>query len=268
MQAVIQNLRNSFPSVKVAILQKLLMHTTGVDDISRLLTQNLSLTQLQTATLHENIQAYCQGKPIEYITGLCNFYGMDFSVNQHTLIPRIETELLVEMAITEIGNNHCKVLDLCTGSGAIAVAVAKHCPNAKVIAVDVSSQALSVCQANIKKFSLQKQIQAFQMNILEQIPQGIFDVILSNPPYIETATIFTLSPTVKNYEPHLALDGGQDGLKFYKTIYEYASSVKNATFILEIGFNQGSEVYEIFKEFSPQIVQDYNQNNRIARFLV
>ena len=127
-------------------------------------------------------------------------------------------------------------------------------------------QALEICKKNIQKHNVELQVNTLECNVLEQIPSGNFDFILSNPPYIETATIQMLDDTVKNFEPHIALDGGVDGLVFYKKFKEYASLVKNCTFMFEIGFNQGEVVCTIFKEFNPQIIQDFNGNDRIVRF--
>jgi release factor glutamine methyltransferase len=257
-----------FPNTPPRVIQALLLHVLGVDDISHLITSQTPLTPQQMENLQKCVDEHAQGRPLEYITKKCGFYAMEFIVSESVLIPRIETELLVEIAIKEIGNKKCKVLDLCTGSGAIAVAVAQHCPNAEILAVDISPQALEVCRQNIEKFNLQTQMDAVQMNVLEKIPSGFFDYILSNPPYIETETIPTLENSVKNFEPHLALDGGADGLIFYKKFYEYASSIKNTVFIIEIGYNQGNVVHEIFKIFNPRIIKDYNSHNRIIQFVV
>ena len=252
--------------VKSHVLHVLILHLMGLSDISQVIAHDKKLTVRELSILAQYIEEHLSGKPLEYITGRCNFYGIDFIVSENVLIPRIETELLVEMGIKEIGSASCKVLDLCTGSGAIAVSVAKHCKNAEITAADVSLQALEICKQNIQQHNVEWQVKTLECNVLEQIPSGNFDFIFSNPPYIETATIQMLDDMVKNFEPHIALDGGTDGLIFYKKFKEYASFMKNCIFMFEIGFNQGSAVYKIFKEFNPQIIQDFNGNNRIVRF--
>ena len=259
-------LSKQFPKVKQHNLQALVLHVIGLSDISQIIAHNRKLTLQEFSVLTQHIKEYLSGKPLEYITGRCNFYGIDFIVNNNVLIPRIETELLVERAINKIGNAKCKVLDLCTGSGVIAVSIAKYCRNAEITAVDISTKALEICKKNIHKHNVKGQTHTLEHDILKQLPSGNFDFILSNPPYIETATIQNLEDGVKNFEPHLALDGGTDGLIFYKKFKEYASLVKNCVFMFEIGFNQKNAICEIFKEFNPQIIKDFNHNNRIVCF--
>ncbi len=257
-----------FPEIPTNVIQTLLLYVLSIDDISYFITKNTLLASEELSLLTKCIEEYTQGRPLEYITKKCGFYAMKFIVDESVLIPRIETELLVEMAIAEIGQKKCRVLDLCTGSGVIAVSVARHCQNAEILAVDICRNALEICRQNIKKFNLHAQVKTVQMNVLEEIPQGEFQYVLSNPPYIETETILTLANTVKNFEPHLALDGGTDGLMFYKKIYKYASSMKNTVFIMEMGYNQGNAIHEIFRKFNPYIIKDYNNNDRIIKFAV
>ncbi len=263
---MLTELSKQFPKVKQHNLQALVLHVMSFSDISQIIAHNRKLTLQEFSVLTQHIEEYLSGKPLEYITGRCNFYGIDFIVNENVLIPRIETELLVEMAISKIGNTPHKVLDLCTGSGAIAISIAKHCKNIEITAVDISTKALEICKQNIQKHNVEGRVKTLELNVLEKMPNGNFDFILSNPPYIETATIQTLEDGVKNFEPHIALDGGDDGLIFYKKFKEYASLIKNCTFIFEIGFNQGNTVHSIFKEFNPQIIKDFNHNNRVVCF--
>ena len=259
-------LYKQFPGVKPHLLQALVLHVMALEDVSQIITHNRNLNHQEFSLLKHYLTEHLDGKPLEYITGKCNFYGIDFIVNNDVLIPRIETELLVERAINKIGNAKCKVLDLCTGSGVIAVSIAKYCRNAEITAVDISTKALEVCKQNIHKHNVKGQTHTLEHDILKQLPSGNFDFILSNPPYIETAIIQNLEDSVKNFEPYLALDGGTDGLIFYKKFKEYASLVKNCVFMFEIGFNQKNAICEIFKEFNPQIIKDFNHNNRIVCF--
>jgi release factor glutamine methyltransferase len=189
------------------------------------------------------------------------------------LIPRVDTEVLVNRAAKEIANQNCKALDLCTGSGCIAISVANHCPNMEITAVDVSKDALEVCRRNIELHNVQDRVQAIQMDILQSTPQLDIQYVLSNPPYIETQTISQLEHSVKDYEPHQALDGGVDGLIFYRRLIDFAKVVKNCRFILEIGYNQKPAIEKIVRESLPHVkdlefINDDIGHARVALFAV
>ncbi len=193
----------------------------------------------------ENIRKRADGMPFSYITGEQEFYGLIFTVNENVLIPRSDTEILVEYAFSAGGRN---VLDICTGSGCIAVTLAKNFPNAHVTAVDISPASLEVAKKNASDNGCD--VSFVEMDILSQIPQGKFDLIVSNPPYIEKAELSSLMKDVIEYEPRLALDGGDDGLIFYRRICEIAPQIleKGGVLAFEIGYNQYKSVYEIMKE--------------------
>ena len=192
-----------------------------------------------------NIEKRASGMPFAYITGEQEFYGLQFSVNENVLIPRADTEILVEYALSVGGKN---VLDLCTGSGCIAVTLAKNLQGARVTAVDISPAALEVAKKNASENGCD--VSFLEMDILSEIPQGKYDLIVSNPPYIEKAELSTLMKDVIEFEPRLALDGGTDGLIFYKRICDFAPQIleKGGTLAFEIGYNQYESVYEIMKE--------------------
>ena len=193
----------------------------------------------------ENIKKRAAGTPISYITEQQEFFGLTFNVNENVLIPRADTEILVEYALSVGGKN---VLDICTGSGCIAISLAKNMPEAHVTAVDISPAALEVAKKNASQNGCD--VSFIEMDILSEIPSGKYDLIVSNPPYIETAELSTLMKDVIEYEPHLALDGGDDGLIFYRRICDFAPQIlkKGGTLAFEIGYNQYESVYEIMKE--------------------
>ena len=184
------------------------------------------------------------GKPIQYIIGRQEFMGIDFIVNENVLIPQPDTEILVEKTI-KILNEYIKpkVLDLCTGSGAIAVSIAENIKEAEVYASDISNEALDVARTNDK----QNKIKFINSDLFHNIEEQ-FDVIVSNPPYIKTEEIKTLSKEVQN-EPKLALDGGQDGLYFYREIINQAHKhlISKGYLCLEIGEDQKEEVVNLIK---------------------
>lgn len=193
----------------------------------------------------ENIRKRADGTPFAYITGEQEFYGLNFSVNENVLIPRADTEILVEYALSAGGKN---VLDICTGSGCIAVSIAKNMPDSNVSAVDISPAALEVAKKNASENGCD--VSFLEMDILSQIPNGKYDLIVSNPPYIEKAELSSLMKDVIEFEPRLALDGGEDGLIFYRRICAISPQIleKGGVLAFEIGYNQYDAVYEIMKE--------------------
>lgn len=218
----------------------------------------------------ENIQKLINGTPLQYITNKQQFMGLDFYVDENVLIPQPDTEILVEEAIKIIKqNNSTNVLDLCTGSGAIAISIANYCLNTQVTATDISTKALNVAKKNSKQNNIN--IEFAESNLFERLQKNKFDVIVSNPPYIETEVIKTLSKEVKN-EPLIALDGGQDGLKFYKAILQQANNYlnKNGYLLLEIGYNQGQAIlsleHENLKLITKQPIKDLSGNDRVIIF--
>lgn len=270
---MINQARALFPNLPSKVLHTLLMHIVNVEDISRIVATNRNLTDAEQTQLTQHVHKFNTGMPLEYITGKCGFYGMQFIVNESVLIPRIETELLVEKAteyiVTNFQNKKCRIADICTGSGIISVAVATHCLkkniDVEILAVDISNTALGICTQNITLHNVQHVVKTLQMDILADFPRQTFNIILSNPPYIETDTIATLADGVKNFEPHLALNGGNDGLQFYRRLYDILQqSQESQTLFAEIGYNQGKSISQIFAEFNPIILQDFNTNDRLV----
>jgi len=192
-----------------------------------------------------------KGEPVAYISGSWEFYGLPMKVTPDVLIPRMDTEVLVD-AVKEvlIGNKmDARVLDLCCGSGCITCAIGHELPATKLVAIDLSASALEVCRQNIASNRLNSRVICLQADATVSPPMGIgsFDVIVSNPPYIESAEIQQLDPSVKDYEPIWALDGGEDGLRFYKAIIKYWKSLlrPGGCIFFEVGEDQAEAVGEM-----------------------
>lgn len=205
------------------------------------------------------------GTPLQYALGYCEFYGIKISVNKNVLIPRPETEELVEKAITVIKDKQtqCDVLDLCTGSGAIAVAIAKN-TNAKVSACDVSVGAIDVALANSLNTGVR--VDFSKGDMWSAVANKTFDVIVSNPPYIPTSDVQKLDSKVKDFEPQLALDGDSDGLKFYRIIENKLDEhlKDEGVLLLEFGVNQADDIKRIFEKYDVEILKDLEGLERIA----
>ncbi len=204
------------------------------------------------------------GRPLWYCIGDTEFYGYKIKVDERVLIPRMETELLVETALKHVDETKT-VLDLCTGSGAIAVAVKKQ-SNAAVTAVDVSADALSVANENAKLNGVE--IEFIESDAFNGLTDRKFDVIISNPPYIKTEEIEGLQVEVKNFEPKLALDGGTDGLDFYRLIANEAKNYLNegGILLLECGYDQAQTVAQLLSGYSQvEIIKDLENIERIVK---
>lgn len=195
------------------------------------------------------LQLRADSKPVQQIIGKCEFFGLEFEVNENVLIPRADTEVLVEEVIKK-AKAGAKILEIGTGSGCIAISLAKNIKNAEVSAVDISIAALDVAKRNAAANSVD--IEFIQADIFEWEPKEKYDIIVSNPPYISTLDILDLEPNVRDYEPHLALDGGDDGLKFYRRIAELEADV----FAFEVGVGQAGDVVAMFKECKSEIYKD------------
>lgn len=227
-----------------------------------------SLKKSDFKKVENAVQKRANGEPITKIFGHANFYGLDFNVTKDVLSPRMDTEILVEQVIKDIKANGkiLKVIDVGTGSGAIAVTIAKM-SDAKVTAVDVSDKALCVAKQNAVKN--QVKVNFIKSDLFSGLSRFTkFDIIVSNPPYIPSGDINDLDEEVKKHDPILALDGGADGLNFYRAIIDKAPTklVKNGRVFLEVGINQAQEVKKLLqKNFKDiRIVKDYNKIERVV----
>lgn len=204
------------------------------------------------------------GRPLWYCIGDTDFYGYKIKVDERVLIPRPETELLVYHA-KQCLNNDKKVLDLCTGSGAIAIALNKQ-TNAQTVAVDISQDALNLAKENADYNNAQ--VKFVKSDMFSNLKDEKFDVIVSNPPYIKSSDILSLQKEVKDFEPNLALDGGEDGYDFYRIIAEQAIEHlnKNGVLLLECGINQAQTVKNLLSGFSKvEVIKDYENIERIVK---
>lgn len=186
------------------------------------------------------------GIPLQYITNNQEFMKLNFFVDENVLIPRADTEILVEEVISLANDDKNKILDVCTGSGAIAVSLAKYIKNSNVMAIDISKEALKIAEKNA--FNNNVNIKFIESDLFNNLEENDFDIIVSNPPYIRENVINELSIEVK-HEPKIALDGGKDGLDFYRKLssesYKYLK--EDGYLCLEIGYDQKNEVIEILK---------------------
>lgn len=241
----------------------LLVEVTGKKRSELQALKTLTKTEFDNAEVIAKKMA--DGTPLQYALGYCEFYGIKISVNKNVLIPRPETEELVEKAIAVIKDKQtqCDVLDLCTGSGAIAVAIAKN-TNAKVSACDVSVGAIDVALANSLNTGVR--VDFSKGDMWSAVANKTFDVIVSNPPYIPTSDVQKLDSKVKDFEPQLALDGDSDGLKFYRIIENKLDEhlKDEGVLLLEFGVNQADDIKRIFEKYDVEILKDLEGLERIA----
>jgi len=254
----------------------LLSHVLELTRIELYTQYNNAVAKEHLDRLHELVKRAGQHEPVAYLVGRTEFYSLGLEVNAHCLIPRPETELLVQKAIeflrTRSGVQH--VCDLCTGSGCIAVAIAKNFPEAKVTATDISDAALAVAARNVEKHQLEDRVELLCGDLFEPLVPHLdvtqWDLIVCNPPYVSTAEYETLEKNVKDYEPKLALMAGDDGLDVYrrigKSIGRYLKP--GGALLLEIGYAQGPAVRELLTEtalFAEITVEkDVHNNDRIV----
>lgn len=227
------------------------------------------LTEKQEQSYEKGIKLIQNGTPIEHITHQKEFMKLNFYVDENVLIPRSDTEILVEEVIEITKKIQArKILDLCTGSGAIAISLAKYIPNSEITALDISPKALQIAKINAKNNGVEKQITFVESNLFEKLSKEKYDIIVSNPPYIKKQVIKTLDKQVQK-EPIIALDGGVDGLDFYKKIisqgYEYLKY--KGYLCLEIGYDQKDEVIELIEKeekfINTYCKKDLYDNDRI-----
>lgn len=234
------------PKLKARLLMQFILNKSRQ---YLLVYDNQPLTLRQEVDYFKAIEKMINGIPLQHITHQQEFMKMNFYVNEDVLIPRPDTEVLVEEVIN-IANkiNAKKILDLCTGSGAIAVSLAKYIENSKITAVDISNKALSVAKLNAKNNEVENQITFVESDLFDKLNKEKYDMIVSNPPYIKKKVIKTLDKEVQK-EPKIALDGGYDGLDFYrKIIYQGYEYLKFKGYLcLEIGYDQKIDVIELIE---------------------
>ena len=253
------------------IARNLLCHVTGKPWERLLADFDQHLTDAESDAFFNAVSKILAGVPLAYVLGEWDFYGMTLSVNPSVLIPRDDTCAVTELAI-EKARSFKKppwILDLCTGSGCIGLAVASRVQEAKVILADISDDALAVAKDNITAQNLSERVTCVVSDALGEpaATLGVFDVIVSNPPYITAEEMTQLPDSVKDHEPHLALFGGDDGLDFYRAIAKnYRKVLKPGGYLcFEFGMGQGDDVCRILEENSYTILErsrDYNDRER------
>ena len=218
------------------------------------------------------VQRHLDGEPVAYLIGEWEFYGLPLDISNDVLIPRPDTEVLASEAIAYCNTlGECRVLDLCAGSGCIGLAVAANVPKARAVLGELSDGALKVCRQNIRRNGLTGRVVPMQVNALEKPPAnlGEFQCIVSNPPYIPRADIPGLDSSVRDYEPHMALDGGEDGMDFYCAITQLwrDALVPGGRLYFEVGIGQADTVLRIMRAVGfgdIQVVKDLNGIPRVV----
>lgn len=208
------------------------------------------LTQEQEEKYFKEVERVSKGIPLQHITHQQEFMKMNFYVNKDVLIPRPDTEVLVEEVIQIAKKiNAKKILDLCTGSGAIAISLAKYIKDSQITAIDISKEALKIAERNAKNNQVDQQIVFLSSDLWKEVPKEKYDIIVSNPPYIKREIIKTLDHEVQK-EPSIALDGGWDGLDFYrKIVHQSYEFLKYKGYLcLEIGYDQKIDVIELIEQ--------------------
>jgi release factor glutamine methyltransferase len=256
--------------------EMLLSFALGLSRIELYTNFEKVVEQSQLDKLRRLVKRAAANEPIQYIIGSTEFYSLQIELDKNCLIPRPETELLVERAVEYLRQKDQKqrVCDLCTGSGCVAVAIAKNYPKAEIVATDISDKALKKADQNIKKYELSDKVQLLCGDlfdaIIAQLDDTKFDLIVSNPPYVSESEFEELDTKIKNYEPAQALLAGDDGLDVYRRIAEQAPDYlkKNAILMLETGYRQGQQVMDLLDEtgeFSQiKKEKDLNENDRIV----
>jgi release factor glutamine methyltransferase len=258
----------------------LISHTVGLTRIELYTQFDRSVPPGQLDQLRDVVKRAGQNEPIAYLVGRTEFYSLQINVTPDCMVPRPETELLVERAIEFLRTRRSGtqyVCDLCTGSGCIAVAIAENFSDARIIATDICDAALAVAAGNVKKHQLSDRINLLCGDLFDPVISGLdvteFDLILSNPPYVSTAEYEKLDKNVKDYEPKKALFAGDHGLDVYCRIIEKAGRFlkPDGALILEIGYAQGQAVKELLEntgEYSEiKIEKDFHNNDRIVKAL-
>ncbi len=262
----------------------LLAHLLKMPRMKLYLNFDRVLTLAETDALREFVKRRGQREPLQHITGSTSFCGHEIAVNRHVLVPRPETELLAELGWQFLqgraGNplpagrraEDCtpyQALDLCTGSGCIAIALAAKCPETKIVATDISPEALALAKENAVRNNVTARIEFLQGDGFAALAnEARFDLIVSNPPYIPSAEIATLDPEVRDFDPRAALDGGADGLEFYRLIASQAGAFlkPGGKIMVEFGDGQAEAIRKIFeteKWIVEAVKEDYSQRARI-----
>lgn len=268
LQNSISNLRESGNDNPVFEAHAIFRHVLSLSATDLVLMHDKKISKAHEKKILDFLKRRTSGEPLQYILGTQEFMSLEFKVTPSVLIPRADTETLVEYVIDKKKNDGFSLLDIGTGTGCIPLSIAAFCPRAFVRGIDVSPDAKKLAEENAKKLMLTNRTSFELCDILAEIPNGKYDIITSNPPYIKTEVINGLQTEVKDFEPHLALDGGEDGLKFYRRICDIVPSLltKDGTLVFEIGYDQADEVSALmelnFKDIF--VIKDLCGNDRVV----
>ena len=253
------------------LARNILAHYSGRTQEQLLSDRDLYANEEIGQKMEEATARLLKGEPLAYVLGEWEFYGLTLTVNENVLIPRDDTVAVTSLAINRaiFLRSDPRILDLCTGSGCIGLAVASRVKDARVTLADISKDALAVAKKNIVRHRLSGRVSCVQADALSPAPAflGKFDMIISNPPYITGPEMAELPDSVKDFEPHIALFGGRDGLDFYRSIAEnYKSALKPGGYLcFEFGEEQGDDICRILEENGYTILErtrDYHDTER------
>ncbi|WP_290773141.1 peptide chain release factor N(5)-glutamine methyltransferase [Anaerofustis sp.] len=238
------NIKNPLSEAKY-----IMKYVLNADDTFFILHLNDELCDKDIKLYEDCVTKRCANMPLSYITGEKEFMGLPFYVDKETLIPRPETEIITEYIINNFGNRKLDILEIGVGSGCISLSIAYYLENARIMGVDINKKALVTANKNIRRYGLEDRVRFVFSDLYDNVKDK-YDIIISNPPYIKSDVIETLEDDVKNYEPVLALDGGADGLYFYRKIINHADEYLNEEgyIVLEIGYDQAHEVKNLLEK--------------------
>lgn len=249
----------------------ILSHALGLDRVGLYINFDRPLTKEELERVRELVKRRRKREPISYITGKKEFYGLELIIRPGVLIPRPETELLVE-AVLKYSRSGAKILEIGSGSGAISVALGINLKEVQITTIDKSRVAFEVTKENIAKYKLEDKVKVYNMSMEEffKTKKTEFDIVVSNPPYIPTKEIDTLAPEIRLYEPREAIDGGEDGLFFIKKLLEGVGSVlkKGGHLIIEFGDGELEGVKLLFKKNNFEIIEVVKDLAKLDRVIV
>jgi release factor glutamine methyltransferase len=259
---------NSSPRLDAELL---LTHVLGVDRVKLVIESERRLNDAELARYRALIQRRRRGEPIAYILGRREFYGLPFAVDRRALVPRPDTETLVEVALerTRARSMYGRALDLCTGSGCVAVAFSRARPTWRITASDVSPEAAGLARENVLRHGVAFSLRVVEGNLFAPLHGERYELITANPPYVPSAELAELAPDIRDFEPRLALDGGNDGLDVVRAVVAGAGSHLEPSGILavEIGHDQAARVSELFERASFREIsvrRDYGGRDRVV----
>ena len=267
-----QRLRESGVEASTLEARELVCFGTGKSREELQRDSRLYASPEREAQVRRLVERRMAGEPVAYLIGEWEFYGLPLDISQDVLIPRTDTEVLAEQAIAYIQMlGECRVLDLCAGSGCVGLAIASQAPQARVVLGEIDDSALKICRQNIRRNNLSARVMPIQMDALEKPARslGEFQCIVSNPPYIPTGDIAGLEASVRDYEPHMALDGGADGMDFYRSIAEQwkEALAPGGRIYFEVGIGQADAVLRLMRSHGfgdLQIIKDHHKIPRVV----